>query len=85
MKKLPVKELIRQALIYAEQDREAYLDAISNCNDKENQELKEETKSLIKQMKEYRRKRYGLNTRMDYLKEKGMPSISLQDLLRKIK
>lgn len=56
MKKLPINELLRLACYYAEQDRETYLDCIKDAG---NQKDIDDTKQLIKQLREYRHKRWG--------------------------
>lgn len=79
-KKLSVSELTRLAFIYAEQDREAYLDAWRGVTDADGKKIKEDTASLIKQLRDYRCKRWGrtkletlLSTAkpVDVLKKKG--------------
>jgi hypothetical protein len=55
-KKLPVSELLRLACLFAECDREAFLESIANTKD---QEEKEKTKSFLEQLRRYRKKRWG--------------------------
>lgn len=59
MKKLSVSELLRLACIYAEQDRIGLLDAYRGCNSPEDVNFKEELTELIKQLRDYRIKRWG--------------------------
>ena len=52
-------ELLRLACIYAEQDRESYLDAWKDVTDDDAQETKREIRAYLKQLRAYRRKRWG--------------------------
>lgn len=58
-KKLTVDEMTRLAFVYAEQDRIGLLDAYSGCDSAEDVQFKAELRALIKQMREYRVKRWG--------------------------
>lgn len=53
---MKIDELMRLAFIYAEQDREGYLDAIANTSDERE---KDETEALIEALREYRLRRWG--------------------------
>lgn len=75
-KKHTVRQLIRFAMIYAEQDREGYLDSIQNCvghGDEYWDKTAAETKQLIQEFRAYRKKHYGLNTLRDTLSSASMP------------
>ncbi len=56
MAKLKVDELLRLACIYAETDREGYIDAIKNTGNED--EIKGE-KAFLDQLQAYRKKRWG--------------------------
>ena len=62
---MKVDELMRLAFLYAEQDREGYLDAISTTD---NEGEKAETRALINRLRKYRLKRWG-RTRHESLME----------------
>ena len=57
--RLPVSELLRRACIYAEQDRSSLIEAMSGLNDSEDREFVNEQKSFLRQLRDYRRKRWG--------------------------
>ncbi len=63
MARMTDKELIRLAMIYAEQDRESFLEAIAHCKDTEYRKLRSDTESLVRQFKAYRQKHYGESMR----------------------
>lgn len=68
MKKLSVNELTRLAFVYAEQDRETWL----SCAKGEPQEDIERNEKLLKQLKEYRLKRWG-KTKLEVVMEEARP------------
>lgn len=56
MKKcLTVDEMLRLACIYAEQDRESYLEAVKDSDP----EWAEEARRFLEQLRAYRKKRWG--------------------------
>jgi hypothetical protein len=57
MKKYTVTQLLRRACIYAERERELYLDSVRGVKDYE-EDYKEELE-FLNQLKEYRRGRWG--------------------------
>lgn len=56
---MKIDEMLRLACIYAEQDRAAYLDAWSGCNDDGAEKIKSECRAFIKKVRAYRLKRWG--------------------------
>jgi bacterioferritin (cytochrome b1) len=69
--KKSVQELIRLALIYAQQDRESYLESIKGCG-ADYASDKAETEQLINQFKHLRLKRFG-KTRLEAIIERSKP------------
>lgn len=77
-KKLSTSELLRLACIYAETDREAMLDAIANTNDEEE---KNKIRSFLKQLKDYRKKRWG-ETELEFFK-RTTPSVPVHEIFKR--
>lgn len=75
MKKLSVDELLRLACIYAERDQEEYTRAITGVGMEE--ELAE-TEAFIKQLREYRLKRWGA-TKLEAAMEAATP-VNVQEI-----
>jgi len=82
-KNLSVDELLRRACNYAEQDRVGFLAAMEPCRGGGDDELIAETEQFIKQLRAYRRKRWGKST-SDTLDEKlaSMEAKPIQEVLR---
>lgn len=57
-KKLPTSELLRLACLYAEQDRQAWLDSI-DADDPMWGDMREENQQFLAQLRAYRIKRWG--------------------------
>lgn len=74
-----VGELMRLAFLYAQQDREGFLDAIRNSGMDDEER---ETRALIKELRQYRLKRWG-KTKYEAAIEKA-PSKTI-DEIRKMK
>jgi hypothetical protein len=55
MKKIPVDELLRLACLYAEQDRESFIDATNGSDP----EYAAEQAEFVRQLRAYRLKRWG--------------------------
>lgn len=63
VKRLSVSELLRLACCYAEQDRESWLQAMSNCTGPEDRDLVKDQEAFLEQLREYRRRRWGESRR----------------------
>jgi hypothetical protein len=64
------RELIRLAMIYAEQDRRSFLQTIENYRTSsrlEDRILFRKTERLLKRFRDFRAKHFGLNTIQDQL------------------
>lgn len=70
--KLTVSELLRLACIYAETSAQEVLDAHDHCDDESALILKEETRAFLKQLRAYRRRRWGL-TRVEAVLAEARP------------
>ncbi len=74
-KKLSISELLRLACIYAEQDRESFIDAMSRCA---NDASLAKAKEFLIQLREYRKKRWPGKTAYEELMD-GAKEISLEE------
>ena len=76
VKKLPIDELLRLACIYAETDREEYQRSIEGAG---MEDEKAKTAAFLKQLREYRLKRWGrtsLEAAMDEMKPVPLSEIA---------
>jgi RecB family exonuclease len=80
VKKLPVDELLRLACIYAEIDREGYLMAINKSGAAEE---KARTEAFLKQLREYRWRRWGKTGLECQLEE--MKPVNPLEILRRMR
>jgi hypothetical protein len=74
-------ELLRRACIHAESDLETWLDAIRESTDPEYVEMRQEQTALLKQLKAYRRRRWG-RTKLEEVMQQ-LHGCSLQNLLKR--
>lgn len=80
-KKLTVDELTRLAFIHADADVSSLLDAYSDCQDDPHwADTIARNKTLLKQLRAYRRKRWGLsnNDKLD-----SIPVLPLNEFLKR--
>lgn len=78
MAKLKVDELLRLACIYAETDRQEFLDCIAHC--KEDADTIEETKDFLSQLRAYRLKRWG-KTKLEAATER-MTAVQVAEIVK---
>lgn len=59
--KLSVSELLRLACCYALSDQQDFIDCVRHCTSPSDIEARERAEAFVKQLREYKQKRWGQN------------------------